>query len=598
VEVGKGVRTDPGKVQAIVDMGRPRTAQELKSFLGSASYYKRFCKDFAHLAMPLRKVESECQSKTMDITPLWGPLQQRSFVAIKAALAAAPVLIFPDFGKPYFVVADCSGVAKGAALMQEKDGLLHPLQYISQALNDHERQYAISDQEGGCATWACRRFRPYLLGAHTVLITDHQALTALVKGKQLKNMRQQRYAMDLSELSLTIVHKAGSSQIMQLPDALSRLGYSKQHGESMVSMVEHIPIEQCTVQHLAPQFKAMQQTEFPAARAAAAGQGIPGGMVGLSKRLQQQKATFKPLEESLEEESLAVQAYNTVLVALLTAQARAPRRRSRRIAQQTVGSDTATAELVQAKLHEHEQEEKEEADSPGAVVPHEEGPQAAGEDAPKGVPAPAATPGTPSQLQEAGLEPVLEVAVLRQMQQQQPLMRALSEYIVDRRLPVDRLERIRVLETAPLYEVNQAGLLCRIRGRGDNGSLGVDLQVVVPEALRGTVIAGCHQGPEGHASVLKTFQKVRDRFYWPGMFLDVQRYLKYCSGCQLNAQVKGRAHITKHIEAAAPGETVVIDLLHFPHAKGHKYVLVAVDAYSRWAEVAAIQDKTVENCNP
>ena len=92
VDVGKGVRTDPAKVRAIVEMGQPRTVQELKSFLGMASYYKRFCKDFAHLAMPLRKIENVYQSKTMDITALWGPLQQRSFVAIKAALAAAPIL--------------------------------------------------------------------------------------------------------------------------------------------------------------------------------------------------------------------------------------------------------------------------------------------------------------------------------------------------------------------------------------------------------------------------------------------------------------------------------------------------------------------------
>ena len=158
--------------------------------------------------------------------------------------------------------------------------------------------------------------------------------------------------MDLSELSLTILHKAGSSQIMQLPDALSRLGYSKAHGESMVSMVEYIPMEQCTVQHLAPQFKTMQQTGFPAARAAAAGEGIPGGLTGLSKRLEQQKALFKPMEGSLEEESLAVEAYNTVLVALVTAQARAPRRRSSRIAQQqaATGGEADAAELLQAEL--------------------------------------------------------------------------------------------------------------------------------------------------------------------------------------------------------------------------------------------------------
>ena len=220
------------------------------------------------------------------------------------------------------------------------------------------------------------------------------------------------------------------------------------------------------------------------------------------------------MEESLEEESLAVEAYNTVLVALVTLQARAPRRRSSRIAQQQAetSGEAGAAELLQAELADPQEEET----AAAALAPV--GPQ--GEENATAALAPAS-----AQSQEQGQAPVLEVSVLRQMQQQQPLMRALSEYIVDRKLPVDRLQRIRVLETAPLYEVNQAGLLCRVRGRGDSGSLGVDLQVVVPEALRGTIIAGCHQGPEGHASVLKTFQKVRDRFYWPVMFLDTQRYL-------------------------------------------------------------------------
>ena len=77
------------------------------------------------------------------------------------------------------------------------------------------------------------------------------------------------------------------------------------------------------------------------------------------------------------------------------------------------------------------------------------------------------------------------------------------------------------------------------------------------------MIAGCHENKEGHASVLKTFQKVRERFYWPGMFMDVQQYLKFCPECGLNAQKRSKAPITQHIEANAPGETVVMDLLHY-----------------------------------
>ena len=51
--------------------------------------------------------------------------------------------------------------------------------------------------------------------------------------------------MDLSEYSLTIKHRAGAQ--MHLVDALSRCGYSKQWGESVVNEVRTHPIEECTV---------------------------------------------------------------------------------------------------------------------------------------------------------------------------------------------------------------------------------------------------------------------------------------------------------------------------------------------------------------
>ena len=167
------------------------------------------------------------------------------------------------------------------------------------------------------------------------------------------------------------------------------------------------------------------------------------------------------------------------------------------------------------------------------------------------------------------------------------------KYVGNNILPKDKLMRIRVLEQAQEYEVNQAGLLCKVRERGNKGSLGLDMQVVVPEALRTAVVAGCHEGTEGHTSVIKTYQKVRDRFYWPGMFLDVQKYIKFCPVCNRNTDKRTTAPIKQHVSASAPGETVVIDLLHYPKAKGCKYLLVAVDAYSRWGELKAYRTKSI-----
>ena len=122
---------------------------------------------------------------------------------------------------------------------------------------------------------------------------------------------------------------------------------------------------------------------------------------------------------------------------------------------------------------------------------------------------------------------------------------------------------------------------CRVRARGKGGNLGLQLQIVVPERLQGAIIEACHQGSGCHESVMKTFQNIREKFYWPGMYADVHRYIKYCPGCQMNAKHKSKVPITKNVTAAAPGETIVIDLLHYKRAAGYKYVLTMVDAYSR-----------------
>ena len=122
---------------------------------------------------------------------------------------------------------------------------------------------------------------------------------------------------------------------------------------------------------------------------------------------------------------------------------------------------------------------------------------------------------------------VVEVETIRKGQEQQPMMAAIKAYVSKSILPKDKLMRIRVLEQAQAYEVNQAGLLCRVRERGSKGSLGLDMQVVVPEALRTAVVAGCHEGIKGHASVIKTYQKVLDRFYWP---VTLRRASSRCPG--------------------------------------------------------------------
>ncbi len=112
---------------------------------------------------------------------------------------SAPVLhIFDSSGGAVHLYVDSSEVALGALLAQEvknerkKRFELHPCCYASRLLRGAEHRYCMSDLEGLAATWAIRKFRPYLLGRQFSLHTDSQTVAVHFKklepdlGKRLR----------------------------------------------------------------------------------------------------------------------------------------------------------------------------------------------------------------------------------------------------------------------------------------------------------------------------------------------------------------------------------------------------------------------------
>ena len=50
---GKGVETDPKKIEAMLNSPVPKSIKELRSFLGLAGYYRKFMRKFAEKGKPL-----------------------------------------------------------------------------------------------------------------------------------------------------------------------------------------------------------------------------------------------------------------------------------------------------------------------------------------------------------------------------------------------------------------------------------------------------------------------------------------------------------------------------------------------------------------
>ncbi|KRY47148.1 Retrovirus-related Pol polyprotein from transposon 17.6 [Trichinella britovi] len=75
-----GVSTDPEKTAAVQEWPTPRCVREVRQFLGLASYYRRFVRNFAGVANPLHALTKKGEKWR------WGPKEEEAFARLKDAL--------------------------------------------------------------------------------------------------------------------------------------------------------------------------------------------------------------------------------------------------------------------------------------------------------------------------------------------------------------------------------------------------------------------------------------------------------------------------------------------------------------------------------
>ena len=132
---------------------------------------------------------------------------------------SAPVLVTPQFDKPFVLMVDASDLGVGAVLIQEDHhGMEHPIAYFSQKFNKSQRNYCISEKETLALIQALQHFDFYLSAAqHPILVfTDHNPLTFLNRLRD-KNQCLMRWSL---RYDLIIKHIPGKHNV--LADALSR----------------------------------------------------------------------------------------------------------------------------------------------------------------------------------------------------------------------------------------------------------------------------------------------------------------------------------------------------------------------------------------
>eukprot|EP00731_Ephydatia_muelleri_P004957 Em0002g1133a len=156
----------------------PNSIQDVRQFLGLVGYYRKYIPHFAAIARPLHQLTERGREFQ------WTQECIHAFDELKSRLLSAPILSFPDFEKPFILDTDACQYGIGAVLSQDHDGEEKVVAYGSRTLSKAERKYCVTRKELLAVVTFTKHFRPYLLGRHFTLRTDHSSLQWLYNMKE------------------------------------------------------------------------------------------------------------------------------------------------------------------------------------------------------------------------------------------------------------------------------------------------------------------------------------------------------------------------------------------------------------------------------
>eukprot|EP00112_Aurelia_sp_Birch-Aquarium-sp1_P011735 Seg247.5 transcript_id=Seg247.5/GoldUCD/mRNA.D3Y31 product="Retrovirus-related Pol polyprotein from transposon 297" pseudo=true protein_id=Seg247.5/GoldUCD/D3Y31 len=244
-----GVKADPAKIKAILEMEKPNDVSGVQRLIGMAKYVGKFLSSLSDICEPLRRLTHK------DAVWNWNSEHDEAFQNIKNAFTKAPVLKFFDPNMQIEGQGDASSKGLGFVLLQ--DG--RPVTYTSRAVTSAERDYSQIEKELLAKVFGMEQNHQYVYGREITLWADHQPLVSIsTKPLASAPKRLQRLLLRLQSYDVKICYKPGKQMV--LAGTLSRAyipfqndGRSETEKDTeIVHMANHLAISE-------PQLKEIQQ---------------------------------------------------------------------------------------------------------------------------------------------------------------------------------------------------------------------------------------------------------------------------------------------------------------------------------------------------
>ena len=223
-----GLKPDPKKIKAIMNMPKPTDVNSLHRLLGLINYLAQYIPNESAITESLRELLKK------DAEWDWQPEYDKAIESLKNVLTSKPVLAFYDVNEPVTIQADASQSGLGACLMQKGK----PVAYASRAMTSAEQNYAQIEKEMLAICFATSMFHQYVHGKPNVSVqTDYKPLESILKKPLCKAPpRLQRLMLRLQPY-LDVHYVQG--KYMYLADTLSR-AYIYIQGESSAELEDEL----------------------------------------------------------------------------------------------------------------------------------------------------------------------------------------------------------------------------------------------------------------------------------------------------------------------------------------------------------------------
>ncbi|MCR2847796.1 reverse transcriptase-like protein [Weizmannia coagulans] len=195
----RGIEADPEKIRAILDMSPPQTEAEIRGFLGRLQYISRFIARMTDMCEPIFRLLRKNQPK------VWDDQCQQAFERIRHYLLTPPVLAPPTPGRPLLLYLSVSDIALGCMLAQSDDsGREQAVYYLSKRMLEYETRYTAIERYCLALVWAVQRLRHYATEYTIHLVCRLDPLRYLLD-KPVMTSRLARWSFILSEYDIQFV---------------------------------------------------------------------------------------------------------------------------------------------------------------------------------------------------------------------------------------------------------------------------------------------------------------------------------------------------------------------------------------------------------